>query len=73
MNLFLAKSRVPDINMTPAEYDLIFKSNNDKPMGELKKKVINLYALPKDIKKKLETIINSRNYFVHNYFKDNSH
>lgn len=73
MNLILAKSRAHAINMTPAEYDLIFKSYSDKTMGELKKKVINLYTLPKDIKKKLEIINTSRNYFVHHYFKDNSH
>ncbi len=72
LNMLLIKARAEKIDMSSQEYDNIFYSYNDKTMGKLIEKVVELYEISETVRQKLWDIHKKRNYYVHHYFKDHS-
>ena len=72
MNMLLVKAKAENLDMKSEEYDSVFYSYSDKTMGKLIEKILSLFDIPTDKKKKLWNLHSKRNYFVHHYFKDHS-
>ncbi len=73
LNMILIKAKSDAIDLSDKEYDEIFFSYSDKAMGKLIKKVSGLYNLSDKEKELLEKTRQTRNDFVHNYFKNHSY